>query len=115
MKRNETDNLKKISNYQYDTIFDIHKDESGYYYYNMYNSVHVPEDISPAYYDEHIFQIGDFWTKLSEQYYGNKKLWWVILISNNIINPLKLPEAGTKLKILKPEVVQSILLQTINQ
>lgn len=114
MKRNQIKELPKISNYNYDVIFNTYKTEDGYYYYNMYNSIYIPEDISPLTYDKHIYTEGEFWTKLADQYYGDKRLWWVILVANNIMNPLKLPEPGTILKILKPEAVSEILNQTVN-
>lgn len=114
MKRNQIKELSKISNYNYDTIFNVHKDSDGMYFYNMYNSIYIPDDISPLSYDTHVFGEGDYWTKLANQYYGDKRLWWIILVANNILNPLKLPEGGTPIKILKPEVVSEILNQTVN-
>jgi hypothetical protein len=114
MKRNYIKGIKRISSYQYDNIFNTHIDESGLYYYNMYNSIKLPENFSKATYDIHTFREGDYWTKLASKYYGNKKLWWVILVANNIINPLKLPETGTELKILKPEAVSLILNEVLN-
>lgn len=114
MKRNEIPNLKRISSYQYDNIFNTHLDNDGFYYYNMYNSIKLPSDISRAAYKLYIFKEGDYWTKLADKYYGDKKLWWIILIANDIINPLKLPPTGTELKILKAEVVSMILNQMLN-
>lgn len=114
MKRNETPKLKRISSYQYDNIFNVHTDENGFYYYNMYNSLKLPANISRGAYDIHKFKEGDYWTQLADRYYGNKKLWWIILIANNIINPLELPSTGTELKILKPGAITIILNEMLN-
>lgn len=114
MKRNQIKDLKQISSYQLDNIFNVYKDSNGFYFYNMFNSIHIDDDISPTLYKEHVFSEGDYWTKLANNYYGNQKLWWVILAANNINNPLDLPEPGTKLKILNDAVVSHILSQIIN-
>lgn len=114
MKRNQIKDIPKISSYNYDSIFNVYEDENGMYFYNLYNSIYIDDDISPLAYTTHIFSSEDFWTKLADQYYGDKRLWWVILVANNITNPLKLPEAGTPIKILKPEVVSDILNQALN-
>jgi nucleoid-associated protein YgaU len=114
MKRSSIPELSKISRYQYDNIFNVYKTDNGFYYYNLYNTVQIDPDIDPIYYQEHFFSEGDYWTKLAHTYYGNQSLWWIILIANNIKNPLALPPFGTKLKILKDFVVSDILNNIIN-
>lgn len=114
MKRNDIKNLRRISNYQYDNIFNTHIDDDGFYYYNMYNSIHIGDSISKSAYTIHKYIQGEYWTKLADKYYGNKKLWWIILVANNITNPIKFPSPGTELKILTPEAVSSILFQILN-
>lgn len=114
MKRNKIDNIKKISNYQYDNIFNVYETKDGLYFYNLYNNVIIDENIAKIFYKIHTFREGEYWTLLADKYYGDHKLWWVILIANKIKNPLRLPEAGTELKILNPEVVSNILNQILN-
>ena len=113
MKRSEIPELKRISSFQYENIFNVIKDEDGMYFYNLYNSVHIG-DIQAGLYDEHPFSEGDYWTKLADTYYGEPNLWWIIVVANNIQNPLTLPAPGTKLKILKDFVVSDILNQILN-
>lgn len=113
MKRKDIDNLKRISSYNYENIFNVELTEDGNYYYNLYNSVFVGE-IDAGLYNEHSFSEGEFWANLAKRYYGEPKLWWVIAIANQVQNPLDLPEPGTKLKILKDFVVSDILSQILN-
>lgn len=102
------------SSLSYDNIFKVYEDEdTKLSFYNLYNTVLI-NDIAPQYYDKHEFAIGDYWTKLANEYYGDIRLWWIICISNNINNPLDLPEPGTKLKILKPEIVSEVITQIKN-
>ena len=113
MKRKDIKELGEISRYNLDNIFDVHKDENGIYFYNLYNSVYFDDNISTSLYTEHIFSEGDTWTTLSYKYYKTVELYWIILAANNIQNPLNLPDSGTKLKILKDFVVSDILSSKI--
>lgn len=101
--------MKPISHYQYEKIFKVHTDTDGKEYFNMYNTLHIDDDIDPALYYEYTFTLSDLWTKMAHEIYGDTRLWWIICLTNKIDNPLKLPKPGTILKILKPNVVSSIL------
>jgi hypothetical protein len=41
--------------------------------------------------------------------YGSIELWWLIMLTNKIYNPIKGPEVGSVIKIIKPEFVPDIL------
>jgi hypothetical protein len=43
--------------------------------------------------------------------YGEIKLWWIITLANNIINPVEPLVVGSTLKIPNVEVVSEILTQ----
>ena len=113
MKRKDITELKRISSYNYENIFPVELSEDGLYYYNLYNSIFVG-DVDAGLYTLHDFSVGEFWTSLAKKYYGEPKLWWMIVIANEIQNPLTLPEPGTKLKILKDFVVSDILSEILN-
>ena len=51
------------------------------------------------------------WTALSFQEYGSIRLWWLICVTNGILNPVLLPEPGTIIKVIKPEYVRDIIEQ----
>jgi hypothetical protein len=95
-------------------IFDVHQDEDGMDYYNLYQSINIDQDIDPTLYIEHIWTGTDNFYHLSDKYYNTTRLWWLILVANNIVNPFDEILAGTKLKILKQPVVSQVLAQ-INQ
>ena len=90
-------------------IFDVYTDEDGLDFYNLFQSINIEGDIDPTLYTEHSWSVTDNFYHLSYQYYNTTRLWWVILIANNIINPFDDIPPGTKLKILKQPVISQIL------
>ena len=98
----------------YDRIFKLYQ-EDGYYAYNIIKSVNIPDNLAPGMID-HIRINGHMaWPHISFQVYGTIKLWWLICITNKILNPVKVPTPGTVLKIIKPSHLQDVLTQINNQ
>jgi hypothetical protein len=100
-----------LNPYDYANIFTIYEDESGQMYFNLINDLSIEGDIDPSLYNEIFYNQNDSWYDLSNRYYGTTRLWWTILVANNIINPFKDVKTGDRLKILKKEVISDILAQ----
>jgi hypothetical protein len=78
--------------------------------------------ISPFYKDElrhfqlHKVSIGETWVSLAKYYYDDERLWWLIPMFNNIIDPFIVMNQDlfvneiVQLKILKAEHVGQLLL-----
>ena len=49
------------------------------------------------------------WTTLSYNEYRNMNLWWLIMLVNDVKNPLEYPTPGTELKILYPKYVRKVI------
>ncbi len=115
-KQNTFDDLPKLSIYRYENFFNIYNDsKSDVKFYNLLKNINIfPAENSVAEI-EHIFKIGDSWGKLSYDFYNTFDLWWLICEYNQIKNPLKLPELGTTIKILKPEYVSLVLSEILRQ
>lgn len=94
--------------YDYANIFTTFEDADGYSYYDLSNNLVIKGDIDPVLYTEIFYNEGVSWYELSYKYYGTTRLWWTILIANNIINPFEV-KTGTRIKILKKEVISEIL------
>ena len=92
-------------------IFPIYEDQDGYQFYNFYQTINIEGDIDPTLYTEHLWTGTDNFYHLSYQYYNTTRLWWIILITNNIINPFEEIPVGRPLKILKQPVISQILSQ----
>ena len=97
--------------YDYANIFSVITDEDGYQFYNLYNNLIIQGDIDHTLYSEVFYNDSDSWYTLSNKYYGTTRLWWVILLVNNVVNPFDDIKTGQKIKILNKEVVSEILSQ----
>jgi hypothetical protein len=110
MKRNDIPDIDdKLFFQNYENLFNVYETKDGYYYYNITRKVNIPEDISISYYAPYIVEYGDTWTGLAYKFYNDVKLWWIICVANQVMNPCTMPTPGYVLNILRKEVVQDIL------
>lgn len=111
LNQNDIGVLPKLNAYNYENLFNVYRDsENDPYYYNILNTIALPEELDPSiYYEYKVPGPSIAWTILSFKVYGTIKLWWIICLANKIINPIKFPEVGTTLKIIRPEYVREIL------
>lgn len=108
-KQNSISNLPQLKNTRYENIFKLYKTDNQQYYYNLLQSIYLPENID----DNYVFyqQINNKtpWTIISFNAYKTIDLWWLICLANKIYNPIKFPEAGSVVKVVKPQYVSTIL------
>jgi hypothetical protein len=71
--------------------------------------VDFPIELDPDVYDYYKTSPDETYPNIAYKAYKNVTLWWLICAANQIDNPVKQPEAGTLLKIIKVEMVKSIL------
>lgn len=108
---NEIDDLPTLDPTFYENIFKVYQKDS-YYFFNILRKVTlVNEDkaVDPELYDNVIIDGPYSWTLISYKEYGTINLWWLICSINNIKNPVKLPEVGSIIKIIKPKYVKQLL------
>jgi hypothetical protein len=114
MKQSEFTDLPVLSFYRYENFFNIYKSNDGTKFYNLLMSINVlPADDSSVE-DEYYAKTNDTWLLISYKYYGTMFLWWLVCLYNRIDNPTKLPEIGTRIKLLKKEYI-AVLLETLNK
>ena len=102
-----------IDFYDYAKIFNVYEEKDGTQFFNLMNSINISGDIDPQLYQyDYIESFTSFYT-LSKKYYGTPKLWWIILVANNIDNPFSV-KAGQQIRILKNAAVTEILNQINN-
>jgi len=99
----------QLNLYDYANIFSVFTDADGYSYYDLLNNLVIQGDIDSVLYDEIFYNENISWYELSQQFYGTTRLWWTILIANNIINPFTDIKTGDKIKIFKKQVISEIL------
>lgn len=109
MKQNEIGNLPPLESTRYENIFNVYRTRSGHYYYNLAKTISFPDNVSDEYFDLYELPPGTYYTTLSYNIYGTIDLWWLILIANNIRNPMAIPTGTTILRVVKPSKVQEVL------
>lgn len=103
-----------LNPYDYAQIFNLYEDENSQLYFNLLNDISIDGDIDPSLYDEIFYNSEENWYDLSYRYYGTTRLWWMILISNNIVNPFEDIKTGDRIKIIKKNIISDILAQISN-
>ena len=111
MTNNEISDLNRLSDFHYENIFNVFKTDDGYYGYNILKTINFPDDLDPTAYELVEVDRKMSWTNLSFLEYGTIKLWWLVCLVNKIQNPVQFPEQGSRIKILKREIVPQILHQ----
>jgi hypothetical protein len=112
MKQNDVSNVETpLSNQNYENLFNVYQDSDGFYYYNLSRAIYFPSNLDPTYYTPYAAEVKDTWPLIAWKFYKNVKLWWIICSANQIINPVIQPFPGYPLKIIKPNVVNNILIE----
>jgi len=108
--------LPKLSEFQYENFFKMYLTEDNQYFYNLASfAVYILDELDTSTYYIISMDRSMPWTAISYNEYRTMDLWWLIMIVNKIYNPMEFPIAGSKLKILYPEYVRSILTKLKNE
>ena len=102
-----------LNSYDYANIFNTYQTSEGYEFYNLMNSINIEGELDASLYTFDFVYDFRSWYELSNKYYGTPRLWWIILVANNITNPFSITN-GQKVKILKPFAVTQIVSQINN-
>ena len=83
--------------------------DNDFYFYNLADSINIEEVTNSEYF--HLYRVigNKAWTHISYDLYNSIHLWWLICLINGIDNPVKFPENGKVLKVLKVEYVKVVL------
>ena len=112
MKHNDVPNIESTIPLQdLENLFNVYQDTNDFYFYNLSRTVYFPTNMDTSFYDGYLTQPKDTYPLIAWKFYKNVKLWWLICASNNIFNPVKQPDPGTPLKIIKPMMLNSILTE----
>jgi len=106
--RNEISELSNLSEYRYENIFNMSKN-NNFYFYNILKNIKFPYNIDSQLYYIKVLQARTPYTTISYQEYGTQDLWWLIVLSNKINNPISVPLPGTNLIIIKRKYIKNIL------
>ncbi len=107
-KHNDIDELSNLSDNRYENIFNMGTN-NNYFFYNIIKTIKFPEELDSSIFDYKIINQKLPYTAVSYNVYGTQNLWWLILLSNNITNPVDVITPGTRLKIIKSKFVKDIV------
>jgi nucleoid-associated protein YgaU len=111
MYQNSIKELPRLKTENLENIFHIYQNENDLYFYNLLQTIHFPQNLPDSYFQQYNVTYGDTWPYISYKVYGDTRLWWIITLANNIINPTHVLNSGDILKIPNIEVVSEILTQ----
>lgn len=112
MKQNQIKDLPNLNIENYENIFNVYQEENGMYYYNLLNTVVFPPNLPANAFSQYTIKYGDTWPFISYKVYNTPNLWWLILLANNIINPINSIEVGKQILIPIESVAKEVLSQT---
>ena len=105
--------LPPLPENSYENIFRLYVTEESQtnkqIYYNILNSVYIPTPLAPGSYYTITLSKSLPWTVISYDEYKTVNLWWLIILANNITNPVLYPAPGSTLNIIKPQYIPNII------
>jgi len=115
MYQNLIPDIPKLRNEDYANIFNVYTDEDNRYYYNLLQTVVIPDSLPANFYEYYSVTYEDTWPLISYKAYNTPNLWWLILTVNGIDNPIESLEPGKTIKYLKTEYASLIINQLTTQ
>ena len=96
-------------------IFNVVIDENNNYMYNLNDNVVINlNDTSSNSFDTYTVKPKDTYHGIAHKFFGTRRLWWVIVKFNNILDPINFPKPGTKLMI-PTAYIKNLIVQSIKQ
>jgi hypothetical protein len=97
---------------RYENIFNMYEfknsNDDKYVFYNILSKVTLPPDLDKDVFAYYNIDAHTPLTTLSYKIYGTQHLWWLIMVVNNIKNPVKLLESGSIIKVIKKDYLDLI-------
>jgi hypothetical protein len=103
--------LPPLADVRYENIFRMYPTNVNQYYYNLLQSLYIDGNIDPKKVYYMTVKESLPWSIISYNAYGITELWWLIVLVNNIDNPVKQPDNGTVLKLIRPEYISSVITE----
>jgi len=108
--------LPRLNEFDFENFLRVYRNTDNQYFYNLLtNAITFDKDLDASVFYEVTIRKSIPWTTLSYNEYRTMHLWWLIMEVNHITNPLDYPVPGTKLKILYPRFVKTVIDEIYNQ
>jgi hypothetical protein len=97
---------------RYENIFNMYQfdtdNNDNYVFYNILSKLILPSNLDDNIFEYYMVDSEMPLTTLSYKFYKTQHLWWLILLANNIKNPVKLIKSGSSIRVIKPEYLATI-------
>lgn len=97
---------------RYENIFNTYELENSngdsYIFYNILSKVTLPSGLDENIFDYYRVDAEMPLTTLSYRIYKTQFLWWLIMVVNGIKNPVRILEAGSLIKVIRPEYLDAV-------
>jgi hypothetical protein len=113
MRQNNIKDLPRLKDENYENIFNVYTDDNDFYYYNLLQTIHFPQDLPDSFFETYDVKFNDTWPLISYKKYNSIKLWWLIALANGVVNPINFLTPGKTIKVPKPQVATEILTQIV--
>lgn len=102
--------LIRLNKFDLANIFSIIQDKNDNYVFNVNDTVSFDIlNVSESYYTSYPVKNNDTYHGIAHNFYGDRRLWWIITKFNKIDNVIDLPKPGTIIKVPSIEIVNSII------
>jgi len=102
-----------ISLYSFENFFKVYQD-GDISFYNLLKNITINVSDNSLI-DQYFTTPTDTWYYIAFKQYGTMDLWWLILTLNPNQIPGIMPEPGTLLNLIKPELINSVITQITQQ
>lgn len=114
-KQEDYNDLPKLSLYRYENFFNVYEEIDNTKFYNLLRSINIFSAKDSSAEDEYSVVPNDTWVYISYKYYGTMDLWWLVCEYNQIKDATSIPQPGVILKLLKKELVWTIISELKKQ
>ena len=106
---------KRLNNLSQLQKFDIFLEDQEYWY-NIFSTYSISEEIkdNDDYITYHDAEDDDWWENIAYQYYDNDKLWWIIALTNDVVNPFEELTPGEQVKLIDGRWLYQIIKEVKN-
>ena len=97
--------------------FDILKDiENNEILLNIWKSYSIPDDIknNQDYVFKYMVPDDEWWDTIAYDVYENENLWWIIALTNDVVNPFEEPNPGEEIRVLDDALLYRIIKEVRN-
>ena len=112
--QNELKELPSLNEFSFENVFKIYK-EDGFYAYNIIRTINFPDKLEEGIFENIRLSGQHPWTIISQKLYGTIRLWWLLCLTNKILNPVPIPKEGLIIKVIKPQFVRTVIEEIKSQ